>query len=103
MAASKTTLVELGRVRKRLAQWRAEHGGRGRPIPETLWAAAAAVASSAGVEATARALDVDRARLSRRVTRSPSGSVVRAPLASSGSFVELDAARVSREGRCWCG
>jgi len=60
------------------------------------------VASSAGVEATARALDVERVRLSRYVRRcSPSGSVdaAKAPLPSSGSFVDLDAARVFSRGQ----
>ena len=101
MAEGKTTRGQLGRVQKQLARWRAEHGGRGRPIPEGLWASAAAVASTAGVEATARALGVDRVRLSRRVRRSASGSVdaPKRSLASSAHFVELDAERVFSRGQ----
>jgi hypothetical protein len=58
---------KLGRVQRKLAQWRGQYGGRGRPIPEEVWSAAVEVAAVEGVGATARALSVDRARLSRRV------------------------------------
>lgn len=101
MAERKTTRGQLEQVQKRLARWRARHGGRGRPIPDALWAAAATVASTVGVDATARALDVDRARLSRRVKRSPSSSVAasKASSPSGASFVEVDAERVFSRGQ----
>jgi hypothetical protein len=101
MAEREKKRVQLGRVQKRLARWRARHGGRGRPIPEALWAAAAEVAAAEGVEATARALDVDRARLSRRVKQSPPSSVgtPKASLPAAASFVEVDAERVFSRGQ----
>lgn len=57
----------LAEVQERLVRWRERHGGPGRPIPEELWAEAAAVAADEGVDTTARALGVDRDRLARRV------------------------------------
>lgn len=101
MAKREARREQLGRVQKRLARWRAQRGGRGRPIPEALWAAAAEVAAVDGVEATARALDVDRARLSRRVKQSPPRAVgaPNASLAATASFVEVDAERVFSRGQ----
>lgn len=79
--------VQLDQTRARLAQWRAQHGGRGIPVPEALWAEAVEVAHIEGVEATARGLRLDRSRLAARMTR--------ASAAGSGEvgtgFVELDA------------
>jgi hypothetical protein len=101
------TTVELGRVEKKLSKWRQRHGGRGRPIPQDLWAAAAEVAAVAGVQVTARVLGIDRERLARRVQvvqkRSSGGySVVALPargaLANTG-FVEVDAQRVFARGK----
>lgn len=101
MAERETTRGQLEQVQKRLARWRARHGGRGRPIPDALWAAAATVASTVGVDATARALDVDRVRLSRRVKRSPSSTVAarKASSRSGARFVEMDAQRVFSRGQ----
>lgn len=101
MAEREKRREQLGRVQKRLARWRARHGGRGRPIPEALWAAAAAVAAAEGVEATARALDVDQARLSRRMKRSAPGSIgaPKPSLPATASFVEVDAERVFSRGQ----
>jgi hypothetical protein len=56
-------------LRKRLDKWRKEHGGRGRRIPEELWADAAEVASVEGVEITARRLRLSRDRLEERVAK----------------------------------
>ncbi len=60
--------TELAEVQTRLAWWRRRYGGRGRPIPEELWTAATALADAVGVNATARALGLNRARLARRVS-----------------------------------
>jgi hypothetical protein len=54
-------------LRKRLTRWRTRHGGKGRRIPEKLWAEAAEVAAVEGVEKTARLLQLDPARLGARV------------------------------------
>lgn len=102
MAEREKGREQLARVRKQLARWRARHGGRGRPIPTTLWAAAAEVASAEGVDATARALGVDRARLLRRMMGSAPPSSVgvpSAPLHATAGFVEVDAARVFSRGQ----
>ena len=101
MSEREKSREQLVRVQKQLARWRAQHGGRGRPIPAALWAAAAEVASTEGVEATARALDVDRARLLRRVKCAPPSSVGvrRGPLPTGAGFVEVDAARVFSRGQ----
>jgi len=100
------TTVELGRVEKKLSRWRQRHGGRGRPIPRELWAAAAEVAAVAGVKVTARVLGIDRERLARRVRESSSGAcaVVAQPAptrvaAASPAFVEVDAQRVLSCGK----
>jgi hypothetical protein len=102
MAEREKSGEQLVRVQKHLARWRARHGGRGRPIPAALWAAAAEVATTEGVEATARALDVDRARLLRRMNGAPpprSVVVRKAPLPATAGFVEVDAARVFSRGQ----
>lgn len=79
--------VQLDQTRARLAQWRAQHGGRGIPVPEVLWAEAVEVARVEGVEVTARGLRLDQSRLAARMSRAraaASGEV-------STGFVELDA------------
>lgn len=89
---SKERLTE---VRERLFRWRELHGGRGRPIPEELWASAAAVAAVEGVSATARVLGVDQARLERRVGSHASMTVATQSVARTAppqaTFVELPA------------
>lgn len=60
-----TTMV-LEAARSALSTWRREFGGKGRPIPEKLWAMAAAAARIEGVSATARVLRVDAKRLAAR-------------------------------------
>lgn len=78
-------------AQRRLERWRAEHGGRGRPIPEQLWSVAVEVARAEGVEPTAVALRVDRERLARRVARAGELPAVGPALSASAGFVELDA------------
>lgn len=90
---------ELSKLRGRLSRWRSRHGGRGRPIPEALWSAAVDVAMVAGVDATARSLGLDRARLGRRVASTsapaPSARGARESREVDGTaFVQLDARQV---------
>ena len=59
--------VGLAATSEALASWRREFGGRGRRIPEALWAEAAEVARSGGVVETARALHLDARRLAALV------------------------------------
>jgi hypothetical protein len=57
----------LALTHARLTQWRAQHGGRGIPVPEELWAEVVKVARVEGAGTTARALRLDRARLEARM------------------------------------
>lgn len=91
--------LQLCRVQRDLSRWRSQHGGRGRPIPAELWSAAVDVASVEGVEATARALGVDRARLSRRIAGRPGSAdpAAQTSLSATG-FVEVDPRQVLAGG-----
>jgi len=85
----------LALTHARLAQWRAQHGGRGIPVPEELWAEVVKVARVEGAGTTARALRLDRARLEARMAMAPGAEVGPA----SGGFVELDASRLGLSAR----
>ena len=84
----------LAQVHDRLARWRAEHGGRGIRVPEAMWAEVVEVARVEGVEATARALHLDPARLAVRMTAA--GEM---PAETGGGFVELDGGRLGLSPR----
>lgn len=83
----------LRRAQRRLAAWRARHGGRGRTIPAELWAEAATLARAGGVEQTARKLRLDRRRLARLVEAEPAPPKrpAFAEARARVEFVELDA------------
>jgi hypothetical protein len=85
----------LARTRDRLARWRAEHGGPGIRVPEAMWAEVVEIARVEGVEATARGLRLDRARLAARMTTAG----VAAGGEVEGGFVELDAGRLGQSPR----
>lgn len=79
---------------KALATWRRRAGGRGRRIPNELWAEAAEVARARGVKETARALRLDARRLGQKVSGpAPSPTPTRAALGPA--FVELGGIEVS--------
>lgn len=101
MAERETTGGQLGVVQRQLSRWREQHGGRGRPIPSELWKAAVAVAAIEGIDATARALGVDRVRLSRRVERPVDSPVAQSEQAAlpSTAFVEVDTHSVFARGQ----
>ena len=80
----------LALTHTRLTQWRAQHGGRGIPVPEELWAEVVKVARVEGAGTTARALRLDRARLEGRMALDRGAEDAEA----SGGFVELDAGRL---------
>lgn len=88
----------LGQVRDRLARWRAEHGGRGIRVPEAMWAEVVEVARVEGVEATARTLDLDPARLAARMTAAGTAAG-EMPAEMGGGFIELDAGRLGLSPR----
>jgi hypothetical protein len=67
-AASKTPKMKS--LRKRLTRWQTRYGGKGRRIPEKLWAEAAEIAAVEGIEKTARLLHLDAIRLGDRVAES---------------------------------
>jgi hypothetical protein len=85
----------LALTHTRLTQWRAQHGGRGIPVPEELWAEVVKVARVEGAGTTARALRIDRARLEARMATARGAEVGQA----SGGFVELDAGRLGLSPR----
>jgi len=82
-------------------RWREQHGGRGHPIPAELWKAAAQVAAVQGVNATARALGVDRSRLARRLERSGTSRVAQPEQTAlpGTAFVEVDSQSVFARGQ----
>jgi hypothetical protein len=88
----------LAQARDRLARWRAKHGGRGIRVPEAMWAEVVEVAGVEGVEATARALHLDRARLAARMTAAGTAAG-EMPAEMVGGFVELDAGRLGLSPR----
>jgi hypothetical protein len=53
---------DVEQVQRRFAEWRSTHAVRSR-LPEELWAAAAELVQRDGIDATARALDVDKPSL----------------------------------------
>ena len=76
---SEMSTTDLAVVRRRFSDWRRQHGGPGRRLPEALWTAATAVARQHGLDATARALRLNYRALKNRVS---DGMV-------EGGFVEL--------------
>lgn len=95
----------LAEVAQRLERWRRLHGGHGRRIPEELWTAIVATATTEEVGAAARALGVKKEQLERRLARQQEAEVVgiaggsRSPSGHSQSFVEVDSQRVFSGGQ----
>lgn len=89
----------LAQTGERLARWRAQHGGPGIPVPEALWAEAVEAARVAGVDATARALRLNRSRLAARMTTATVVGDDETSREVGGGFVELDAGRLVRSPR----
>lgn len=90
-----TAIGELEAARVALSAWRREFGGRGRPIPDALWAMAAAAARVEGVPTASRALKVDANRLAARMSASEGAELL--PV-SPVQFVELGS--LSGRGAC---
>jgi hypothetical protein len=59
---------DVEQVRRRWAEWRSTHAVRSR-LPEELWAAAVELVQRDGIDATARALDVDKPSLRKWTDR----------------------------------
>lgn len=87
----------LKEARERFEQWRSSHSGR-RPIPESLWAAAAELASQHGVFRTAQVLRLDYNKLKQRMgTVAP---VAKPTVAPQPAFVELLASSATHPCEC---
>ena len=83
----------LKEARERFEQWRSSHSGR-RPIPESLWAAAAELAGQHGVFRTAKVLRLDYNKLKRM------GTVAKPTMAPESAFVELIATPTTHPCEC---
>ena len=59
---------DVEQLQRRFAEWRGTHAVRAR-LPEELWAAAAELAQRDGLDATARALEVDKPSLRKWADR----------------------------------
>lgn len=75
----------MQRICRRFERWRRSHRGR-LPIPEGLWASAAAEARKHGVFRTAKILRLEYGKL-KRMAESASGSPL--PAATQTAFLEL--------------
>ena len=78
--------VELGEVKRAFARWRRERPAH-EPVPERLWAKAAAAARAHGTTRTARQLRLNHSALKRRLGAAADPSP--APPAPAPTFVEL--------------
>lgn len=97
---------DVGQVRRRWTEWRSSHAVRSR-LPEELWAAAVDLAQRDGIDATARALDVDKPslrkwtdRLQPRRQTKPRRSPQRQRANTLPAFVELLASGSSTATSC---
>ena len=61
-------LEDIEQVRRRFSEWRSTHAVRSR-LPEELWAAAVQLVQRDGIEATARALQIDKPSLRKWAER----------------------------------
>ena len=90
MTQNKSSQIpDIQEVQARLEQWRQSRPKRA-PIPDELWAAAAALARRDGVNRTAAALRLDGGKLKRKM-----GTSVASARKTPPAFVELMAAGTS--------
>jgi hypothetical protein len=104
--ARQAVLVPAGMrgVHGRFMRWRQSHAGR-RPIPESLWKAAAELAREHGVFQTAKALRLDYVKLKQLTTSASSirGKAVRPPAGrptGPAAFMELLAPGTAGASEC---
>jgi hypothetical protein len=89
--------AEMREAQQRFEEWRSSQSGR-KPLPETLWALAAATARQHGVFRTAQVLRLDYTKLKRLTTASsPTARPKRPP---KPAFVELLAASTPHPCEC---
>jgi len=89
----------LERLRKRLERWRQARKPRSR-IPDPLWAAAAALAKTYGVNRTARTLRLAYYSLKERVEREGAATAGASAIPATSPFIELVASPSA--GSCKC-
>jgi hypothetical protein len=86
----------MQRIHRRFERWRSSHQGR-LPIPEALWASAAAVAREHGVFRTAKILRLEYGKLKRMVE---SDAPARRAPAPPAEFLELVAPQTDGLSEC---
>ncbi len=89
----------LERLRKRLERWRQARKPRSR-IPDSLWAAAAALAKTYGVNRTARTLRLAYYSLKERVDREAAATAGASAMPVTAPFIELMTSPCT--GSCQC-
>ena len=96
---SEMATTDLAVLRRRFSDWRRQHGGPGKRLPEALWTAATAVARQHGVHTAARALGLNYRALKNRVSGGEAeGAFVELsmnPIGAAGTVVEL----IGRDGQ----
>jgi hypothetical protein len=80
MTQSASYREDVEQLRRRFEEFRSTHAVRSR-LPEELWGAASKLARRDGIEATARALDVDRPSLQKWTSRFEPRAEAKAPVA----------------------
>jgi hypothetical protein len=89
--------LELREAQQRFEQWRSSQSGR-KPLPESLWSLATAMALQNGVFRTAQVLRLDYTKLKRvMIASSP---IARPKRAAKPAFVELLAASATHPCEC---
>ena len=101
MTQSASYREDVEQLRRRFEEFRSTHAVRSR-LPEELWAAAAKLARRDGIEATARALDVDRPSLQKWTDRFEPGAASEAAQASTPASAQKRA-RCLPSWNCWRG
>jgi hypothetical protein len=86
----------MQRIQRRFERWRSSHQGR-LPIPEALWASAAAVAREHGVFRTAKILRLEYGKLKRMAE---SDAPAKRALAPPAEFLELVAPQTVGLSEC---
>ena len=86
--------IGMEKARRRFERWRSSHKGR-KPIPESLWTAAAEVAREHGIFRTSKALRLEFNKLKRRVQ-----SAGRRAGPTTPAFVELVAPESAGLSEC---
>ena len=90
--------AEMREAQQRFEEWRSSQSGR-RPLPETLWALAAATARQHGVFRTAQVLRLDYTKL-KQLTPPTSSPKAKPRSGQKAAFVELLAASTPQLCEC---